>query len=782
MAPDKHEISPHRNPLDWLSLIVLMMMVLVSAIGLSAADWTDYLGFIPTIAFLGVVAGVGLARSRFSAVVAGIFGTCYGLFVVGVQLGRAMDPALIWRDRILALLGRVWELVRRVIEGEPNDDPLMFVFLMAVLFWVTSTYGAWSVFRRGRFWPAVLPAGLVLFVNAYFYIGSSRLEVYLAVYLILALLMSTGLDMSKRQGVWRAIRARVPPYMTLQVARAAAMAGIALVGVAWAAPAFAQSESVAEVWHTIADPLKEISEGGLEDLLSGLRSPAAVVSDFYGENLSLDAGVEPADVNVMEVIPAGLPGYGGRFYWKARTYDYYEAGVWTASLGEEMEYRPYDGAFQLAEYEGREELEFTVVPKVSAMHRLYVPSEALWVSRSADAQVMRLEGDKVSVLSLAAGRKVYRGESYSARASVAVPKADDLRAAGEAYPEWVAQNYLQIPESITLRTKALANALVEGRETPYDKAVAVTSWLRRNIQYSRVTDAPPEGSEPIDWVLFDYRVGFCNYYASAEVIMLRYLGVPARLAAGYARGEYNATEGLYEVHGEDAHAWVEVYFPGYGWVEFEPTTSQPPLVRFESADDQAGPGDADDVPDVDPADLERLGGVQEDAGIEDDALGPAGFISPGISPVAYVLLGAVMVITGILTWLRVDPSSRARAVGAMLRGMRKVGIDPPQAIVRLEEPGQSLVAKVYGRWSQWFSRLGLALRSSQTPHERVAVFATALPGSESWGRTIVDAYARERFGGMDVDDERVAQAWRLLQPRLYAGWLKKFTSRLRRER
>ena len=83
----------------------------------------------------------------------------------------------------------------------------------------------------------------------------------------------------------------------------------------------------------------------------------------------------------------------------------------------------------------------------------------------------------------------------------------------------------------------------------------------------------------MDWVLFDLKQGYCNYYASAMVVMLRTMGIPARMAAGFAQGTWNSDEQAFVVEERDAHTWVEVYFPGYGWVEFEPTAAQAPLNR-----------------------------------------------------------------------------------------------------------------------------------------------------------------------------------------------------------
>jgi hypothetical protein len=98
--------------------------------------------------------------------------------------------------------------------------------------------------------------------------------------------------------------------------------------------------------------------------------------------------------------------------------------------------------------------------------------------------------------------------------------------------------------------------------------------------------AAPRGKDPVMWVLVDHKKGFCNYYASAEVLLLRAIGIPARLAVGFARSE--SADGAYTVYRRNAHAWPEVYFPGIGWVEFEPTSSQAPLARPSAVQPAAG--------------------------------------------------------------------------------------------------------------------------------------------------------------------------------------------------
>jgi transglutaminase-like putative cysteine protease len=218
---------------------------------------------------------------------------------------------------------------------------------------------------------------------------------------------------------------------------------------------------------------------------------------------------------------------------------------------------------------------------------IYAPSEPVWLDRAANVQITPAENGFNDILSWQVKRSMLSGNRYEVRAEIGNPDLQELRAAPAAYPQWVQEHYFEVPDSIRQDIQALARKITAGQDNPYDKAAAITNYLRINLQYSTSLPPAPEGRDPIEWVLFDYKKGFCNYYASAEVLMLRSVGVPARLAVGFAQGEVK--DGAYIVRRRDAHAWPEVFFPGLGWVEFEPTTSQQPLVRSDSTA-QANPG------------------------------------------------------------------------------------------------------------------------------------------------------------------------------------------------
>jgi hypothetical protein len=126
------------------------------------------------------------------------------------------------------------------------------------------------------------------------------------------------------------------------------------------------------------------------------------------------------------------------------------------------------------------------------------------------------------------------------------------------------------------RVKDLAIRLTASVPTPYDRAKAIESYLR-TYPYSLDVPHPPSQRDLVDYFLFDLGKGYCDYYASAMVVLSRAAGIPARLAIGYASGDYNLNSKRYVVSEADAHSWVEVYFPGIGWIPFEPTAAQPAL-------------------------------------------------------------------------------------------------------------------------------------------------------------------------------------------------------------
>ena len=133
--------------------------------------------------------------------------------------------------------------------------------------------------------------------------------------------------------------------------------------------------------------------------------------------------------------------------------------------------------------------------------------------------------------------------------------------------------YLQHPDNLDPNILRLARSIVANAHatTMYDKAVALENYLRTNYRYN-VNINLPHGQEGVSWFLFHSgNQGFCNYFASAMTIMARLLGMPARVVDGYTNGQFDPKHNEWVIRGVDAHLWTQVYFAGYGWINFEPS-------------------------------------------------------------------------------------------------------------------------------------------------------------------------------------------------------------------
>ncbi len=158
---------------------------------------------------------------------------------------------------------------------------------------------------------------------------------------------------------------------------------------------------------------------------------------------------------------------------------------------------------------------------------------------------------------------------YEADSDIATPAPAELRTAGRNYPVQVVATYLRLPE-LDPRVSRLAAQITNSSSSDFDKAAAIENYLRTRFGYT--LELPQTAvKDPIANFLFERKQGHCEYFASSMAVMLRTLGIPSRVVNGFRTDEFNDLTGNYVVRAKDAHAWVEAYFPGYGWQTFDPT-------------------------------------------------------------------------------------------------------------------------------------------------------------------------------------------------------------------
>jgi protein-glutamine gamma-glutamyltransferase len=163
--------------------------------------------------------------------------------------------------------------------------------------------------------------------------------------------------------------------------------------------------------------------------------------------------------------------------------------------------------------------------------------------------------------------------SYVVSSDVSFPSEAELRTDSPALsPRDIMRLYAHPPQKLDPRISSTAHEVTRSAATPYDKARAIENFLKTEFRYT--LDLKPAGADPLAEFLFDTREGHCEYFATAMVIMLRTLEIPARIVNGFQMGEYNELNDMYTVRESDAHSWVEAYFPhSDSWIEFDPTPS-----------------------------------------------------------------------------------------------------------------------------------------------------------------------------------------------------------------
>ncbi len=546
----------------------------IPAARLVTTDWAPYLYWTETMAGVGAILGLALGASRLKERTAAVVALAYTTMVVPWQLSTYSKNELLL-DR-LGGVGRILgSSFQQFVQRQPVKDPLFFLLWVCVGFWVIALTSGYALAHRRRVLPGIVVAGAAIVITQAYGNYQPRGSWWLAIFVMLAALLVSRVHFLERQIGWARTRVFVGEDSGGNILAGLLGTAALAVLVAWWLPALPGSVArAAEVWNDYVEPIR----ARLSNAVTSLSGPYGKPGDnFYGGVLPLGQTAATGNEVVLRVEVLELPGVNLRYYWRGRAYSDYANGSWSSSAPARLLFHSEDQDIAVPYASGRVDGLFRVTSEFPVQSLIYGPAPAVWLDRAADVSAVLAAPGAYDVLSWVARLPVAQGSSYQLRSTLRNPTVVELRQAGDSYPSWVTAGYLGVPERDRQRLAKLAQEITADQETAYDKAVAVTNYLRLNIAYAASVPAAPEGQDPVSWVLFDHKHGYCNYYASAEVLLLRSVGIPARLAVGFARGEF--IDGAYSVHRRDAHAWPEVYFPEIGWVEFEPTANQAPLAR-----------------------------------------------------------------------------------------------------------------------------------------------------------------------------------------------------------
>ena len=628
----------YRPPLGWMVLALGLLLALLPAIAIREARWID-LGRVRVslewVVFFSLISGwwfvsrlhnwLTRLRNRLtrpqpetsdseSLPVRGrlmglAFWTACGLgFLLWVGIGSVTlsqvlvhwipGPVDLWRalntNNLLelatgvavdldGLLWRYTDWAEGVQAGGAYQDDFVFLSLFGVVLWLLGGTTALLALSTRNGLIVGTPA---LWVLAMFLFYGRQGRLLILVGFCATLLLHVLLDQQRLERIWVRHRSDFSPMLLMDRMLSVGAAGTLLVLLAGFMPNVVIRPIAYRVYQTMTpvyDSVDSVTERMFPDLKGGRRGMGRLGSGLPNRFL-LEGGVELGRYEVMRVstnYPFGAVTEMGdmppRLYMRRGTFVNYDGRGWNNS-GHER-----DASFA-ASRAWRSEEDWIGRVQMTQRVRLTAPTAVLPAAGEpaefrVDYELERRSFDDLVSIWSDEG-PVDRFEVVSFVPALSVESLRSLPAWGDGaaeLPEELAP-HLRLPESVTSRTRDLADRLAADQPGPFAIAESIESYLR-GIEYNLEVPAPPPGADVADFFIFDLREGYCDYYTTAFAVLARLNGLPTRFATGHIGGYWDLEAGEWTITEAEAHSWPEVYLPEIGWVPFEPTAGRPSLQR-----------------------------------------------------------------------------------------------------------------------------------------------------------------------------------------------------------
>ena len=791
----------------WATFGLLIMTLLIVGEAVEAAEWVDSGGLTALLLWSAVV-GLALAKVRTSWLLLIPAGIVIGALSLTWIVVGSVEGANVG-ERIRETLDRLdvwWEAASG---GGISTDLLPFLVMLLAMSWIVGFLGSWFIFRRNNVWFAVVFLGTAILTNLSFlpesFIPRFFLFVFFAMLLVVRMSIvqrheawrSLSIKFNASTGwltlhatLWLSalviILAVLLPMRVYTNSTVAQLWSVGRTPVATVEDFFARlfaslpskKDHPGRLFGKWLPFIGSISFGGEPVAWARTDYPSYWLSQTY--NYYSPKGWIATDTEPIEIGPDILPppttdtlkretrdqvmqlGFatdkmliGGGYNWASHsgTIESLAPRKFTISMRDTTKdgFLP-DDIQQLAS-EIRQDMGAHSASTAYRELTQRVPPDLLVLEVRADQSgflssfdLQRKAPTTPDLVAWNFSNQVGENEAYRTISNVSVATDDDLREAPTEYSGFITDHYLQLPPSLPQRVRDLAERVTTGLDNPLDKAVAIRDYLRSPaFTYSQDIEAPPPEMDGVDWFLFESREGYSDYYGSAMAVMLRSLGVPARMAAGYAPGELSE-EGYRVIRDWDSHGWVQAYFPNYGWIDFEPTPNwekhqrvPPPAVADELDEDFTGDGSEELDPFLDELDLlEELGlaGGSRSGGVA-SALDLTKYLIPVAA--ALVSAGAVWLVWSFI-W--------------------NFGLGPlgPEA-------------KLYAKLNRLGWLAGVGRHSGQTPIEYGRLVGSTIPSVSEGAEKITVSYAVHRYGNRASTEEsiqEIVESWKSIRLKLVA--------------
>ena len=563
----------------WSAVLVLLLTFTVAR-STSTVRWVDGIDVIVWVALAGaVVLGVLAVLSVREPLSLGV-----GLVLAPVAAFAGAWPQIHARHPADVigpqLVSSWWD---RITTGAVASDPSFYLLLICLLMWITGAWLSWCVLRWRKPMLGLIPGAAAFATNVLNVPQDQNGYTLAMLVLTLALLLWTNYTASIANAQRAKVKLTGDARWDFWESGLVAMAALIVLGIML--PPLSTADRTLDVESGIftswAQLQQQLSHPGF---FSNGKSTGVT---GFTTDVRLNGSLQRTrDV----VFTYTIADYSGPKYFRGVNVSITSGGEWRYTQPNRIELRQLVAKNDLYQYaEDYEKLALGKVtirmlrPPIGSPDVLFYPGLAYKVDRlTVSTQIQLSDANSVTVNTidrLGSVQPTTSSGNYIATVEYSTATASDLQAAGTAYPEWL-QPYTFLPqrgyrtqfveqEIHNLAVKIVTNA---GATTPYDKAAAIEAYLRNPSNFTYSLDAKtPDGVDPMEYFLFQSKKGYCEFFATAMGDMLRSLGIPSRLVNGFGPGTFDAQTNQFVVRGEDAHTWVEVYFPKYGWIPFEPT-------------------------------------------------------------------------------------------------------------------------------------------------------------------------------------------------------------------
>jgi transglutaminase-like putative cysteine protease len=762
---------------DWPAAIFLILAFFFGAARFQTTNWTEHLGRIPILVLIAASLGMLIGYSRFRLGVVIILGCGYSLIIPAWVL-TSLVRSESWLERVLSLGGRLGAALKQLTANQAVTDPFLFLTTMYALFWLAALFSGYHLMRHGKPWVGIAVVGITLLVVEYsydMYAVEDPGSAYSVFFFICALLLLARIFFLKARSDWQRRGFLVENEVGFDLGRVTVIVGLILVIAAWSSPRVVRTLTPGSTENLQLTAGIQRFRERFDKVVSSLRSQSPITVQSLGDTLGLGRGSNLSEDLVFYAKPAGGKLNTYRYYWGGRYYETYRNDQWEAVETQVLRLGPPTGPLEYPE-DGRTEVNVEFSTRISFLRTLHFPGAVIDISRPVSAVWVEGGDNLTDVTALIMDPPLRSGEIYKVTALVSTPTKKMLReAAFTALSENMSERYLQLPVRFPERIRNLAQEITRDLENPYDRVEAITEYLRdeQNIRYEPTVPEIPENVDPIEWFLFTHRAGFCNYSATAEVLMLRSIGIPARMAVGYAAGVWNEEEKRYDVRSMDYHAWPEVYFPGLGWVPFEPTGSQVPLEYPDGTVVDTG-ADPEPTPIATPF-IPNSAGGREFA--DEEELTRLRSSQQRQLVLALTGIGLGLLVAGGLAYLIVrflgKPLQEKTPLAIMVediltrRGWRVPGWVRNWARLARRTPMEKLFAAVGEMLRAW----GKSPTPDLTPAEQVSRLTEVVPEITHHATVLLEEYHRSVYSPFGGDFRRARRAAEDVRALGYRAWM-----------